>query len=158
MQLNTLAPRHKNIRFVVVGRGGKRGKTSGRGGKGQTARAGHKIRPELRDLIKKLPKRRGYGRNRSHTVREERRTYTPVTLATLESVFKVGEIVTPAALLSKGVVRAVKGRAPYVKVLGTGPLTKALVVKGCAVSKSAVVAIAAAGGSLQGGKGPTTNA
>jgi len=43
-----------------VGRGGKHAKTSGRGGKGQTARAGNKRRPELRDIIKKLPKLRGY--------------------------------------------------------------------------------------------------
>jgi len=43
-----------------VGRGGKHAKTSGRGGKGQTARAGNKRRPELRDIIKKLPKNRGY--------------------------------------------------------------------------------------------------
>ena len=44
----------------LVGRGGKHAKTSGRGGKGQTARAGNKRRPELRDIIKKLPKNRGY--------------------------------------------------------------------------------------------------
>lgn len=43
-----------------MGRGGKHAKTSGRGGKGQTARAGNKRRPELRDIIKKLPKNRGY--------------------------------------------------------------------------------------------------
>ena len=44
----------------MVGRGGKHAKPSGRGGKGQTARAGNKRRPELRDIIKKLPKNRGY--------------------------------------------------------------------------------------------------
>lgn len=44
----------------MVGRGGKHAKTSGRGGKGQTARAGNKRRPALRDIIKKLPKNRGY--------------------------------------------------------------------------------------------------
>jgi len=43
-----------------VGRGGKHAKTSGRGGKGQTARSGNKRRPELRDIIKRLPKNRGY--------------------------------------------------------------------------------------------------
>ena len=46
---------------MIVGRGGKRGKTSGRGGKGQTARAGNKRRPELRDFIKRIPKLRGRG-------------------------------------------------------------------------------------------------
>ena len=44
----------------MIGRGGKHAKTSGRGGKGQTARAGNKRRPALRDIIKKLPKNRGY--------------------------------------------------------------------------------------------------
>ncbi|MEK7569526.1 MAG: hypothetical protein AAB500_01380 [Patescibacteria group bacterium] len=48
------------MRDRIVGRGGKHAKTSGRGGKGQTARAGNKRRPELRDIIKKLPKNRGY--------------------------------------------------------------------------------------------------
>ena len=45
----------------VVGRGGKRGKTAGRGTKGQNARAGRKKRPELRDIIKRVPKLRGRG-------------------------------------------------------------------------------------------------
>src|ERR1700682_1070725 len=106
MQLNTLAPRTKAIKRAPVGRGGTRGKTSGRGGKGQTARAGHKIRPEMRDLIKKLPKRRGYGRNRSRTVREERLSYAVVNLALIEAKFEKGETVTPSALLTKGLVRA----------------------------------------------------
>ena len=44
MQLNSLAPKTKNKKPAPVGRGGKRGKTSGRGGKGQTARAlGHTL-------------------------------------------------------------------------------------------------------------------
>src|SRR3989344_9528113 len=98
MQLHTLIPRTRNRRFTVVGRGGKRGKTSGRGGKGQTARAGHKIRPEMRDLIKKIPKRRGHGRNRSRTVREERTVYIPINLKTLEAVFGAGEKIYPATL------------------------------------------------------------
>lgn len=55
-------------RRVGRGQSSTRGKQSGRGGKGQTARAGHKIRPALRDIIKKLPKRRGYGKNRGRTV------------------------------------------------------------------------------------------
>jgi ribosomal protein L15 len=60
MQINNLKRLHKNKRDRLVGRGGKHAKTSGRGGKGQTARAGNKRRPELRDIIKKLPKNRGY--------------------------------------------------------------------------------------------------
>lgn len=60
MQINELKRTHKNKKDRIVGRGGKHAKTSGRGGKGQTARAGNKRRPELRDIIKKLPKLRGY--------------------------------------------------------------------------------------------------
>jgi large subunit ribosomal protein L15 len=60
MQIHDLQRAHKNKKDRIVGRGGKHAKTSGRGGKGQTARAGNKRRPELRDIIKKLPKNRGY--------------------------------------------------------------------------------------------------
>lgn len=60
MQIHNLKRIHKNKKDRLIGRGGKHAKTSGRGGKGQTARAGNKRRPELRDIIKKLPKNRGY--------------------------------------------------------------------------------------------------
>jgi ribosomal protein L15 len=60
MQIHNLKRTHKNKKDRLVGRGGKHAKTSGRGGKGQTARAGNKRRPALRDIIKKLPKNRGY--------------------------------------------------------------------------------------------------
>ncbi|MEX2052137.1 MAG: hypothetical protein WD991_00375 [Candidatus Paceibacterota bacterium] len=60
MQIHNLKRKNKNKKDRLVGRGGKHAKTSGRGGKGQTARAGNKRRPELRDIIKKLPKNRGY--------------------------------------------------------------------------------------------------
>jgi large subunit ribosomal protein L15 len=43
-----------------IGRGGKKGTYCGKGMKGQKSRAGAKIRPELRDFIKKIPKTRGY--------------------------------------------------------------------------------------------------
>lgn len=51
------------MKSVQVGRGGKRGKTSGKGTKGQNARAGRKKRPEIRDFIKRFPKLRGRGKN-----------------------------------------------------------------------------------------------
>lgn len=60
MQIHNLKRDHKNKSDRIVGRGGKHAKTSGRGGKGQTARSGNKRRPELRDIIKRLPKNRGY--------------------------------------------------------------------------------------------------
>ena len=146
MQLHTLSPRTKNRKNPPVGRGGKRGKTSGRGGKGQTARAGHKIRPEVRDLIKKLPKRRGHGRNRARSVTTNRIRVSVVNLGALDAVFAAGETVSPATLLARGLVRRHKGRAPVVKILGTGSLTKALTIDGCTLSVSALAALTAAGG------------
>ena len=61
MQFHTLKRKTKNKKSRQVGRGGTRGKTSGRGTKGQNARAGRKKRPELRDIIKRVPKLRGRG-------------------------------------------------------------------------------------------------
>lgn len=146
MQLHSLSPSTKNKKNPPIGRGGKRGKTSGRGGKGQTARAGHKIRPEVRDLIKKLPKRRGHGKNRARSVRTNRITVSAVNLYALEAAYKAGETVSPATLLAKGLVRRAKGRAPVVKILGAGSLTKALVIERCVLSTVARAAIIAAGG------------
>ena len=146
MQLHSPYPRHTHKTHAPVGRGGRRGKTSGRGGKGQTARAGHKIRPEMRDTIKKLPKRRGYGTNRSSTVRHTRLIYSVVNLGDLDMCYAVGEIVTPASLVARGLVRRTAGRSPAVKILGRGSLTKALVIRGCILSASALAALASSGG------------
>lgn len=62
MQFHTLKRKTPNTKGRQVGRGGTRGKTSGRGTKGQNARAGRKKRPELRDVIKRVPKLRGRGK------------------------------------------------------------------------------------------------
>lgn len=148
MQSNTLKAKTPRITSPRVGRGGKRGKTSGRGTKGQKARAGHKMRPEMRDLIKKIPKLRGHGINRSRTVRTDRVTYVPVNLAALESAFSAGDTVTPATLHAKGLVATRAGRIRPVKILGTGELTKALSVSDVLASATARAAIEKAGGSL----------
>lgn len=148
MQINTLKPAHARITSPRVGRGGKRGKTSGRGMKGQKSRAGHKMRPEMRDQIKKLPKRRGYGKNRSRTVRTDRLVYTPVNLTALEAAFDMGATVTPAELVRKGLVSMRGGKLPKVKILGTGTLTKKLSISKCMASETAKTAVAAAGGSI----------
>lgn len=148
MQLNSISPKTKKDRPEPVGRGGKRGKTSGRGGKGQTARAGHHIRPEVRDRIKKIPKLRGHGKNRARTVRTNRIATSGVNLAALETNYQAGETVSPASLVARGVVRRAKGRAPIVKILGTGILSKALVIKGCMISDVARAALLAVGGTI----------
>ncbi len=63
MQFHTLKRKTPNKKSAQVGRGGTRGKTAGRGTKGQNARAGHKNRPEIRDVIKRVPKLRGRGKS-----------------------------------------------------------------------------------------------
>ncbi|MBU6310659.1 uL15 family ribosomal protein [Patescibacteria group bacterium] len=132
-----------------VGRGGKRGKTSGRGGKGQTARAGNKRRPEWRDIIKKMPKRRGFGKNRSRTVRPMV-PHAIVTLEALERAFSAGDRVTVPALIKNGIVRRVSGNVPPMKILARGALTKKLtIVKGIAASADARAAVERAGGSIE---------
>lgn len=131
-----------------VGRGGKRGKTSGRGGKGQTARAGNKRRPEWRDIIKKLPKRRGYGVNRSSTVRP-RIPAVALTLQSLAKNFENGETVTIRALIEKRLVRRVSGNVPPLKILSRGEIDKKLTIhKGIEVSEGAKQKIEKAGGTF----------
>ncbi len=131
-----------------VGRGGKRGKTSGRGHKGQKSRAGHSIRPAERDIIKRLPKLRGHGVNRSRTVNPSRVRPVAVNLRDLEIAFEDGGKVTPKDLVAKGVVNRSSGRVPKVKILGLGKLTKKLTIASCDISKSAKEAIEKAGGKV----------
>ncbi len=131
---------------MAVGRGGRRGKTSGRGGKGQTARAGHKVRPEIRDLIKKLPKLRGRGKNINRSF-EKRPVILNIDI--LEKKFAEGETVNPASLIAKNLLQAVSGRLPKVKILGNGQLSKKLIIENCLLSQSAKTAIEKAGGSVK---------
>jgi large subunit ribosomal protein L15 len=148
MQTHQIKRNKPNKKKITVGRGGKRGKTSGRGHKGQKARAGHKLRPEMRDIIKKLPKRRGYGKNRARTINSSVVKPTPINLSILEEVFSDGDAVTPASLVEKGVLKKGKGRLPKVKILGMGDVTKKVKVSGCDVSESAKGKIEKAGGSV----------
>jgi large subunit ribosomal protein L15 len=148
MQIHEIKSRTKRATKKVVGRGGKRGKTSGRGTKGQKARAGHRIRPAIRDVIKKLPKRRGEGVSRNRYSTAFANTVI-LNIGVLEEVFSAGEQVTPKTLLEKELVKKMGSSIPSVKILGKGTLTKKLEVRGCAVSKSAKAAIEKAGGSIK---------
>lgn len=148
MQLHNVQQVHKNKTKKRVGRGGKRGKTSGRGHKGQKAHGGHGIRPEERDAIKKLPKLRGHGKNRARTVNSSVVKPVPVNLSTLENMFESGEKVSPKILVNRSIVRHSKGRNPSVKILGSGALSKKLIVSGCNFSKKAQELIEKAGGSI----------
>src|SRR3989344_2939199 len=145
MQLNTLQRVHPNQRSAQVGRGGKRGKTSGRGGKGQTARAGNKPRPEFRDVLMKIPKQRGRGTN---TFKSFAPKSDIVSVADLERAFSQGDTVTAESLFARGLIEKRAGTMPTVKILGDGVLTKKLTVSGCAASASARKKIEAAGGSI----------
>lgn len=147
MQLHQIKRKTKNKKRASVGRGGKRGKTSGRGTKGQKARSGHKLRPELRDIIKRLPKRRGFGKNRNLGIKFE---YEVINLDLLGKIFQNGETVSPESLVQKGTFRKVKGNMPKIKILGNGELDKALKVEKCLVSASAKIKIEKAGGSVVG--------
>lgn len=132
-------------RRVGRGQSSTRGKTSGRGTKGQNARSGRKKRPELRDIIKKIPKRRGYGKNRG-------RTHVPhpepiaISLERLDKMFENGASVSRASFIEKGVLSA-RAKNP-VKIVGTGALSKKLSLSGIGASSSAKAAIEKAGGSL----------
>lgn len=149
MQLHELKPTSVRKSGKRIGRGGKRGKMSGRGHKGQTARAGNSTRPEMRELIKKLPKLRGHGVNRAATVNAERVLPVVVNVSALELAFKAGDVVSPKSLVVAEVINTVRRKAPVVKILGTGELTKKLTVEGCQVSASAKAKIEKAGGSVK---------
>lgn len=148
MQLHELKPTRVKKTAKRIGRGGKRGKTSGRGGKGQTARAGNSTRPEMREIIKKIPKLRGHGINRAQTVNNERIRPVVVNVSALELAFKAGDAVNPGTLVKAGVIASRRKKAPTVKLLGTGELTKKLIVTNCVVSASAKEKIEKAGGSI----------
>ncbi len=142
MQLHELKPKTKNKKPKYVGRGGRHGKTSGRGTKGQNARAGRKKRPEMRDIIKKLPKRRGY---KFASIQQKP---VVISVARLE-MYSAGDSVTPETLVKNGIVSKSKGMHPKVKILGGGELTKKLTVSDCTVSASARAIIEKAGGSIK---------
>jgi large subunit ribosomal protein L15 len=136
---------HKNKKSVSVGRGGTRGKTSGRGTKGQGARSGHKIRPEIRDFIKRIPKLRGRGKNSNKGIVEKPMA---VSLSAIEKAFAVGEEVNPSTLRLKNLIRYRESSSAPVKILG-GEITKKLSFSNVLVSASAKALIEKVGGNIK---------
>ena len=124
-------------RRVGRGIGGKRGKTAGRGMKGQGAR--DTVKPGFEGgqlpLKQRIPKLKGF----TNPFRVE---YTVVNLDTLQAV--AGDSVTPDSLRAAGLVH----KHGLVKVLGRGELRRAVRVEAHAFSRSAEQAIAAAGGTV----------
>lgn len=143
--MNKLQRKHPNRKAKRVGRGGLRGKTSGRGHKGQKQHGGHGIRVELRDQIKKLPKLRGRGVNSNKSIHSKP---VAVNLATLASHFEKNDTVSPHTLREKGIISASQERKQGVKILGNGELTVSLTIEACAVSKTAQEKITKAGGKV----------
>jgi len=148
MQLHDLKPTAARQSKKRVGRGGKRGKTSGRGHKGQAARAGNSSRPEMREIIKKIPKLRGHGVNRARTVNSEKIMPTVINVAALEAGLEAGAAVNPKALVAAGLIGTRRKKAPAIKILGAGDLSKKFTVTSCEVSTSAKEKIEKAGGTV----------
>ena len=145
MRLHNLKPRpgakHRTKR-LGQGESSGHGKTSGRGGKGQTARSGSSVRIGFEGgqmpLIRRIPKR-GFNNTR-FTI-----AYSPVNVGDLNQ-FEDGARVDETALRSVGLVN---GPKLGVKILGTGDLTKKLVLIVTAISASAKTKIEAKGGSVE---------
>ena|SRR3989338_7558556 len=127
-----------------VGRGGSRGGTSGRGSKGQKARAGagRKISASFEGgqmpLHRRLPKV-GFNNTRF------KKSFSIVNIMQLEQLFADGATVTKSILAEKGIMKNPK---EFVKVLGQGILSKKLIVTVDACSKTALATIVACGGEV----------
>jgi len=143
MQIHQLKPNHKTRSKRRIGRGGKKGTYSGKGMKGQRSRAGRKMVPMIRELIKRYPKLRGY---RSFVFDSN---CAVVNIGALDKFSKDGDVISPEALINRGIIRMIKGKAPEVKILGAGKLEKKLTVENCKVSKTAKEAIEKAGGTIK---------
>ena len=132
--------KHRRIR-VGRGRASGKGKTAGRGHKGQMSRAGSGHKPLFEGgqmpFYRKLPKR-GF-------TNFTRKSILPVNLDALNA-FEDGTEVTIELLAEKGLVN---GRFDGVKILGNGAVEKKLTVKVNAFSASAKEKIEAAGGSCE---------
>lgn len=140
MQLHQLQPKHKTKNKKRIARGGKRGTYSGRGQKGQKSRAGAKIRPAERDLIIRIPKRRGFA-NRPLGPKP-----TILNVGELDAQFENNQLINKKILQEKGFIRELGQR---VKILGGGELKKVFEIEGLELSKKAEAKIKAAGGRIK---------
>ncbi|HEY8496582.1 MAG TPA: 50S ribosomal protein L15 [Limnochordales bacterium] len=145
MKLHELRPApgaRRDSKRLGRGIGSGKGKTAGRGTKGQKARSGGGKGPGFEGgqtpLVRRLPKR-------GFTNGPFRRELAIVNLEALNR-FEPGTVVTPELLLENRVVRSVKDG---IKVLGDGELTRPLTVRAHAFSKAAAAKIEAAGGTVE---------
>lgn len=143
LKLHSLKPK-KGSKFTSrrVGRGpgSGRGKTAGKGTKGQKARTGGRNKLRLmgmKMIIRRIPKLRGF---KSHHAKD-----VAITLQELQTAFPQGGIVTRAELSKRGMV---SGARATVKIVGNLELGRKLTLKGLKVSAGAKAAIEKAGGSV----------
>jgi len=136
---------HKPPRRVGRGHGSGRGKTAGRGTKGQKSRAGASIPAWFEGgqtpLHVRTPKLHGF-KNRF------RIEYAPVNLASLAEV-PSGTLVTPDVLRHDGLLRSSKTKSRPVKILGNGDAPKGVTIHAHAFTRSALEKLAAAGSTAQ---------
>ncbi|MBM3620000.1 MAG: 50S ribosomal protein L15 [Alphaproteobacteria bacterium] len=148
MKLNQLSDNQgarKSRMRVARGIGSGKGKTAGRGGKGQKGRSGVAIKGfegGQMPLFRRLPKR---GFNNPF-----RKEYALVNLGTLQSAVEAGKLqagkpVDAAALQSAGIVRHLRDG---VRLLGKGEIKAALQITVTGASKSAIEAVEKAGGKV----------
>lgn len=140
MQLHQIKPNSRLKKSQRIGRGGKRGAYSGRGLKGQKSRAGAKIRPQVRDLMMKLPKQRGVSFKSLKTKPEV------VNLSRIEKWYQEGQVVNLKTLNDRGLI---SGKSSLVKILASGDLEKKLVFEGVKLSKSSQEKIQKSGGTIK---------
>ena len=143
MNLSDLKPNEgstHSTRRIGRGIGSGRGKTCGRGHKGDKARGG--VRPGFEGgqtpLHRRLPQMRGF-------TQPFKKTYSILNLSDLER-FEPGDAITPEFLLEKHAIGAIKDG---VRILGSGELTKKLTVRAHHFSKTAKEKIEALGGTAE---------
>jgi large subunit ribosomal protein L15 len=148
MKLHDLQPAtgsHTPARRVGRGHGSGKGKTAGRGTKGQKSRAGGSIPPWFEGgqtpIHIRTPKLHGF-RNRGRVA------YAAVNVGRLVEA-EAGTLITPDVLAHGGLVRRSKTRALPVKILGAGDAPKGVTIHAHAFSRAALDKLAAAGSTAQ---------
>jgi large subunit ribosomal protein L15 len=150
MKLNEIAPKHgsRKKRFRIGrGIGSGAGKTGGRGGKGQTARSGVRIKGfegGQMPMHRRLPKR-GF-RNTSFQLKLNEVNLGKVQTAIDAKLLDASATVDSAALIKAGLMRRAKDG---VRLLGNGELKSKVNFEVFGASKSAVAAVEKAGGSVK---------
>ena len=150
MKLSDLRPApgsHKAERRVGRGHGSGRGKTAGRGTKGQKARTGGNIHRAFNGGQTRLSKRLPFVRGLGNSNTPFRKDYTIINLDAL-ALFEAGSMVSPEQMLEQDVMTPAESRG-LVKVLGNGEVDRALTVRAHKFSASARAKIEAAGGTVE---------